>query len=155
MSYSHIIGTYVLSSPSWKTQLQFVRVHCGDILERLSSLIEGIVSKNSSIWMNLATANAGCFGSGRAIDSLPSRVTTDDILGLSSGSSCTHKSPICMHLTISDVQHDSIKMQSTNSNTFPSHHSLHAYQYRLEMELFFIDDIHVLLCLILIQAYKR
>ena len=104
MSYSHIIETYVLSSPSWKTQLQFVRVHCGDILERLSSLIEGIVSKNSSIWMNLATANAGCFGSGRAIDSLPSRVTTDDMLGLSSGSSCTHKSPICMHLSTLQFQ---------------------------------------------------
>jgi hypothetical protein len=49
MSYSHIIETYVLSSPSWKTQRQFVCVHCCEILERLSSLIEGTVSKNSSI----------------------------------------------------------------------------------------------------------
>ena len=60
------------------------------------------------------------------------------MVGLSCGFSCTHKSPICMHLTISDVQHDSIKELSTNSNTFPSHQSLHAYQFRLQMELYFI-----------------
>ena len=37
--------------------------------------------------------------------------------------SCTHKSPICMHLAISDAKHDAIKKLSANSNTLFSHQS--------------------------------
>ena len=53
----------------------------------------------------------------------------------------THKSPICMHFTISDVEPDSIKKLSTNSNTLSSFHSLHAYEFRLQMELYFISAV--------------
>ena len=93
--------------------------------------------------MNLATENAGCFGLGMAIESLPKSATTVVMVGLSCGSSYTHKSLICMHLTISDVDHDSIKMLSTNSNTLSSHHSLHAYQFRFRIKLYFIYAIHI------------
>ena len=103
------------------------------MVEILSSFIE-----ISSVDMNLATENAGCFGSGRAIDSLANITTTVDMVGLSCGFSSTHKSPICMHFTISDVEPDSIKKLSTNSITLSSFHSLHAYKFRLQMELYFI-----------------
>ena len=57
--------------------------------------------------------------------------------------SYTHKSPICMHLTIFDVEHDSIKKLSMNSNTLSSHHNLHAYQFRFRIKLYFIYAIHI------------
>ena len=104
--------------------------------------------------MNLATENARCFGLGMAIESLPKSATTVVMVGLSCGSSCTHKNPICMHLTISDVEHVSIKKLSTNSNTLSSHHNLHAYQFRLQMELYFIYAIPFPFFLILIQGEK-
>ena len=93
--------------------------------------------------MNLATEIAGCFGLGMAIESLPKSATTVVMVGLSCGSSYTHKNPICMHLTIYDVEHDSIKKLSTNSSTLSSHHNLHAYQFRFRIKLYFIYAIHI------------
>lgn len=43
---------------------------------------------------------AGCLGEGRVVSLLNIR-TTADIVGLSTAPSCTHKSPICMHLNTS------------------------------------------------------
>jgi hypothetical protein len=44
--------------------------------------------------------NAGSFGGGRDATSLLSIEITVAIVGLSTADSCTHKSPICMHLKI-------------------------------------------------------
>jgi hypothetical protein len=44
--------------------------------------------------------NAGCLAGGMSIISLLSIETTAAIVGLSAADSCTHRSPICMHLKI-------------------------------------------------------
>lgn len=102
-------------------------IHRGKILDNIMSFTtEGSVAIDGSTWSTLPKENAGCLGWGRAIDSLPRRTTTLDMVGLCSGSSCTHRSPICMHLTTSVGWHDSNNTGSTNSNSLPSFCSLHA-----------------------------
>ena len=44
----------------------------------------------------LPVKNAGCFGVGSGILSLPSIEITSDIVGLSVAPSCTHNSPTCI-----------------------------------------------------------
>lgn len=113
--------------------------HLGKMMERVSPFGVGL-DVDSSIGAILLAANiAGFFGSASSIESLPSNTTTADIVGLSSGSSWTHKSPICMHLKICVVGHDSIKPGSTNSNAFPSFHSFHACQLFKQIEIWELD----------------
>lgn len=102
-----------------------IGVHRGETIETVISLAETLVPEE---WLiagaALPTEKAGCFGSGGAFASLPSRVTISDIVGLSAGSSCTQSSPIWMNLCISDVVSDSSNEGSTSSSSFPSFHSL-------------------------------
>lgn len=87
------------------------------------------------------TGNGGCLGSGRDIDSLPKRATTFDMVGLTAGSSCTHKSPMCMHLTTCGIELDFINKGSTNSISLPSFHSCHTcnqFQLKTVYNLTFI-----------------
>jgi hypothetical protein len=109
--------------------------HRGERLEIVSWFIEGLVVGIWSIWMTRATTNTGCFGWGRDIDSFPKWSRTDEIVGLSAGSSCTHKSLICMHFKTSVARHDSINKGSTNSSSFPSFHSVHACQYKFKVKI--------------------
>jgi hypothetical protein len=111
-----------------------INSHRGEGLETVSWFTEGFVVRIWSVWMTRATTNTGCFGEGRDSNSFPKRSRTDEIVGLSVGSSCTHKSPICMHFKTSVVKHDSINEGSTNSNSFPSFHSLHACQHACTCE---------------------
>ena len=100
--------------------------HLGKMIERVSPFGVGL---HSSIVAILLAANiAGFLGSARSIESLPSNTTTADIVGLSSGSSWTHKSAICKHFKTSAFGQHSINEGSTNSDPFPSFHSVHAYQ---------------------------
>ena len=71
----------------------FVNLHRGEIIETLSSFTEGVV-EDRPLGTTLPTESAGCLGGESSIDSLPRRATTVDMVGLSVGSSCTHKSPI-------------------------------------------------------------
>ena len=105
------------------------------MMERVSPFGVGLNVDSSIGAILLAAHIAGFFGSASSIESLPSNTTTADIVGLSAGSSWTHKSPICMHLKICVVGHDSIKQGSTNSTSFPSFHSFHTYQLFKQIEI--------------------
>jgi len=105
-----------------------VRDHRGKISENIISFSEGLVFVDGSRRRTLLKEKAGCFGWGRTTDSLPWRSITVDMVGLCSGFSCTHRSPMCMHLTTSDAGHDSNNTGSTKSNAFPSFHTRHACQ---------------------------
>lgn len=105
---------------------QKVANHRGRISENVISFTEGLVVVDGSARSTLPKESGGCLGWGRTIDSLPRSTTTFDMVGLCSGFSCTHSSPMCTHLTISEASHDSNSIGSTKSNSFPSFHSLHA-----------------------------
>lgn len=64
---------------------------------------------------------AGLVGDGSGV-SLPSMNTTSNMVGRSVATSCTHRSPICMHFNTSWDGYDSPKDESTISKTFPSTH---------------------------------
>nr|CAB3494150.1 unnamed protein product [Digitaria exilis] len=70
--------------------------------------------------------NAGSHGSGSVGYSLASIVVTADMGGLRFGCSCTHSSPIWMHLSTSAAFDVSAIDWSMNSKLSPSFHSLHA-----------------------------
>lgn len=74
----------------------------------------------------LPVQNPGCLGSGILALSLLNISTADDIVGLSSARSCTHKSPTCMHLKTSDMGHEVSIDASINSVILSSFHSFHA-----------------------------
>lgn len=71
--------------------------------------------------------NPGFLGCGINADSLLSINITEDIIGLSSARSWTHKSPTCMHLRTSDGEQESPIDESMSSNALPSLHCLQAY----------------------------
>lgn len=77
----------------------------------------------------LLTQKPGRLGWSISVVSLVSIRTTDDITGLSSAHSCTHKRPICMHLKTScgrNVDDDASTITgSTISSPFPSFQFLH------------------------------
>lgn len=75
---------------------------------------------------------AGFFGAGRA-ESLLSIVTTKDMVGLSTGSSCTHNSPTWMHLNISLLEFELRKEGSINSVDLSSFQTVHACIYCIEI----------------------
>lgn len=75
--------------------------------------------------------NPGFLGCGIIADSLLSINNTEDIVGLSSARSWTHKSPTCMHLRTSDCEHESPMDESMSSNVLPSLHCLHAYNKKV------------------------
>lgn len=77
----------------------------------------------------LPRQNPGFFGNGNVAVSLLNIKTTDDITGLSSACSWTHKRPTWMHLNTSYGAHDSLTDESISPNPFPSLHSLHAYTH--------------------------
>ena len=58
--------------------------------------------------------------------SLPNIITTDDMLGLSSGCCCTHKRLTWMQRKISSRVQDSSKHVSISSKGMPSFHNFHA-----------------------------
>ena len=69
---------------------------------------------------------AGCFGMGRQTFSLLSIRNTDDIVGRSLGSSCTHNKPTCMHFITLDVLQESLSVWLTISNCLSSFHNFQA-----------------------------
>ena len=69
----------------------------------------------------------GCFGTERNVVSFSNMNTTDDISGLLFGLSCTHKSPMWMHLKASFGKQLSTRDESTKSIALPSIHKLHAW----------------------------
>jgi hypothetical protein len=82
-------------------------------------------SSSSSLWF-LPVLNAGSHGSGSVGLSQVSIVVTADMVGLRFGCSCTHSSPIWMHLSTSAALDVSAMEWSMNSRLSPSFHSLHA-----------------------------
>jgi hypothetical protein len=86
-----------------------------------------IVSISSHVSICLSV-NAGCFGRGRSIVSLLSMEITMEIVGLSLENSCTHSSPICMHLKISISKHGSRIIGSINATILSAFHIFHAYR---------------------------
>jgi len=77
------------------------------------------------------TENPGFLGCGINADSLLSINITEDIVGLSSARSWTHKSPTCMHLRTSAGEYELPSDESTSSNALPSLHCLHAYNKKV------------------------
>lgn len=69
----------------------------------------------------------GCFGIESNVVSFSSMNTTVDISGLLFGLSCTHKSPMCMHLRASLAEQLSSRDESTKSIALPPFHRLHAW----------------------------
>ncbi|MGN5970584.1 hypothetical protein, partial [Klebsiella oxytoca] len=68
----------------------------------------------------------GFSGVGRVAES-QRNVTTEAIVGLLFGSSCTHKSPTWMHFIASSALHDSDNDGSIKSVPFSSFHNRQAY----------------------------
>ena len=64
--------------------------------------------------VGLMSTKAGCFGEGRVVSQLSMRRIAN-IVGQSVASSCTHKSPIWMHLKTSWETNDSVIDESTIS----------------------------------------
>jgi len=103
--------------------------HLGKRLETVIWFTERSVDEDLSAGTILTREKAGCCGWGRAIGSLANAKSTNDIVGLSAGSFCTHNSPICMHLKIPSAGLLSTNKGSTNSIAFPSIHNLHACEF--------------------------
>jgi hypothetical protein len=111
--------------------------HRGDKTERVNSLPEQTFWFED--WPSMATnrpiENAGCLGMGRVMVSLANIWSTDDIVGLSAGSSCTQSSPMWMHLSTSVATLDFSSIGSINSRPWPSDHSFHAWKVQRLPEL--------------------
>jgi len=75
----------------------------------------------------LCEKNTGCFGTESAVVSFSNMNTTDDMSGLLFGLSCTHKSPIWIHLKASFGKQLLTRDESTKSIALPSIHKLHAW----------------------------
>lgn len=80
----------------------------------------------SSGFLFLSRQKPGFLGWGIVAVSLLNIRTTDDIVGLSSARSWTHKSPTCMHLNTSEGEYESPTEGSIISDPFPSVHSFQA-----------------------------
>lgn len=72
----------------------------------------------------LPAKKPGCLGWGRAT-SLVSIITAEDMVGLSSGCSWTHKRPTWIDRATSDNLHEFLRQESTNSNHLSSLCSIH------------------------------
>ena len=131
-------ATYNLTM-QYKGKLSADSSQRGEMVEIVSSLT--LWSSIGWLMGTLRTDNAGCLGSGNGVDSLPcSDTTTADMLGLSAGSSWTHRRPTCMHFRTSCVGLDPLNKGSTNSSSFPSFHNLQA----CSIGMMFCDNIPVL-----------
>ena len=82
----------------------------------------GWISHLGELWK----VKIGSLGRGRSV-SLLSIKTTSGIVGLSAAWSCTHRSPICMHLIASNEQYEFDNNSSTKSGALLSLHSCHAW----------------------------
>jgi hypothetical protein len=81
----------------------------------------------------------GFLGCGSDAVSLLSIKTTEDIVGLSSARSWTHKSPTCMHLNTSDSENESPTDESIMSNARPSFHNCQACNVQFKVIYFFVS----------------
>lgn len=75
----------------------------------------------------LCAKYAGWFGAGGVVYPFSKLNTTEDMNGLSSGFSCTHKSPIWMQSEASSCKQFSSMHSSIKSFAFPSFQRLHAW----------------------------
>jgi len=91
----------------------------------VTSTLDGSTIADGSSIPTLTWKYAGCLGSGRAILSLDSIVTTSDMVGLSTAFSCTHNNAILKHLLICSVWHSAPNEVSTNSSHNLSFHNCH------------------------------
>ena len=71
------------------------------------------------------TKEAGSPGSGNELSPC-NIITTDDMLGRSSGCCCKHKKLMRRQRTVSNRVQESFKQVSINSKGFPSFHNFHA-----------------------------
>ena len=71
------------------------------------------------------TKEAGSLGSGNELSPC-NIITTDDMLGRSSGCCCKHKKLIRRQRTISNKMQESFKQVSISSKGLPSFHNFHA-----------------------------
>lgn len=98
------------------------------IYYRASNLVT-VISFVEENWSSLSEffpkMKPGSLGSGNEL-SLANIITTDDMLGLSSGCSCTHKRLTWMQCNICDAVQESSKHVSISSNGLPSCHNFHA-----------------------------
>lgn len=78
------------------------------------------------LFLEFLKTNAGCLGEGKVI-SLFNITTTADMVGLSNASSCTHNSPIWMHLNTSWGGYESFRDESIISNGLSAFHDCHIY----------------------------
>jgi hypothetical protein len=86
-----------------------------------------MASEKSDTDTFLSLANSGgCAGAGICACSLMSMSTTLDMVGRSSGFSCTHSSPTWKHRHASSLEYDPASDASMNSATLSSFHSFHA-----------------------------
>lgn len=76
----------------------------------------------------LSLKNPGSFGRGNSM-SLPSIITTADILGLSSGHRCTHNRPIWIDRNASRELHEFSTNLSSNRMDLPSLNSIQAWPH--------------------------
>lgn len=72
-----------------------------------------------SVLVALWLTNAGAEGVGRLVEWLLSMMTILAMVGLWTGSSCTHSNPICMHLNTSWVEQWSTRFWSITCKIFP------------------------------------
>lgn len=86
-------------------------------------------SVDSFDWLveSLSMKKPGCFGWGNSTPSLLNQKTADAIVGLSSGSFCTHNKLTWIHLNTCDSTYESFKHSSISSNALPSFNSNHAW----------------------------
>ena len=91
-----------------------IYVGCSSVIDETSFTEIGIIWELTNPWVNL-----GRIGACRGTEGLWSMRITDDIGGLSAGTSWTHDSAIWMHFNTSSSEQFSIKVGSIISNIAP------------------------------------
>lgn len=129
---SHISKGFKLLELSW---WEVAAIHRASSAEIVMSFTEaGAPAQPEASWPEsiiLLLINAGLLGEG-TFTSFPSMNTTSSMLGRSVACSCTHKSPIWIHLKTSWAGYDasSPNEESTISRDLPSVHRSHAWSSR-------------------------
>lgn len=78
------------------------------------------------------SVNPGCSGGGRSMISLLSIDRTVDMVGLFTGDSWTHSSPMWMHLMISARKLELHILLSIRSKALSSFHNFHAFKKKVK-----------------------